>query len=157
MWDLTTPWWELIFRAVIIYVALMIAFRAMGKKQLGQMSPFDFILLLIISEGVSQGLTGKEDSLTGALISAVSLIGLSYLMDFMAFKFNKFEKFLEGEPHVIIFNGLIHEKVRRKYQITIDEIKESLREHQIERVEDVHLAVLETNGRITALKRKVTP
>lgn len=153
MWSLSVPWWEIVLRSAIIYVGLMIAFRAMGKKQLGQMSPFDFILLLIISEGVSNGLTGQDPSLIGSLLSACTLIGLSYAADYISFKSRKIEKILEGEPHVIVFNGQVREQIRRKYKVTLDEIKESLREHEIEKIEDVHLAVLETNGRITAIKK----
>ena len=85
MWQIETSIPQIVTRAIIVYVVVFILFRLIGKKPLGQYSPFDLVLLLIVSEGVSNGLTGDEKSLTGALITGATLLGLAHLIDFGAF------------------------------------------------------------------------
>lgn len=152
MLELTTPWWEIVTRAIVIYLGLMVFFRVFGKKQLGEMSPMDLVLLLIVSESVSTGLNAEEKSIAGGLLSALSLITLSYGIDFLAFKSSKMEKIFEGEPHILIAKGKIREEIRKKFKITYDEIQESLREHEVGDVKQIDYAVLETNGKITVIK-----
>ena len=153
MWHLTQPWWEFILRAVLIYFTIFLLFRIMGKKQLGQMSPFDLILLLIVSESVSNGLGAADSSLTAALISASTLLSMSYFMDLMAFKSKKFEKWIEGEPQIIIANGKVRQSTRKKEMITPEELKSALRKENIDDVKDVKYAILETNGKLTVIKK----
>src|SRR5688500_16216273 len=105
MWELTTPWWEIVLRAFIVYVFVFTLFRLLGKKQLGQTSPFDFVLILIVSESVSNGLTGGDDSLAAALICCATLISLAYVVDWVAFKSKKIETVLDGEARILISNG----------------------------------------------------
>src|SRR4051812_20281814 len=122
MWQISSSIFEIIVRAICIYSAVFIIFRFIGKKQLGQMSPFDFVLLLIISESVSNGLGGEEHSIGGAVISAFTLIGMSSLIDYLTFRFKKVEAWVEGEPQFIIKNGSICEEIRVKEKITFEEI-----------------------------------
>lgn len=154
MWQMTYNWWEVILRAVIIYAALFILFRFMGKKQLGEMSPMDFILLLIISEGVSGGLVGEEYTVSGAIIVAVTLMSLNYLVDYTAFRSKKVEKIIEGEPQILIRDGHILSKTANKENLSKDEILQALRLNQVESIEEVRLGILETNGKISVIKNK---
>jgi uncharacterized membrane protein YcaP (DUF421 family) len=78
---MNVPWWEMVFRAAIIYAGVFLLFRFIGKKQLGELSPFDFVLMVIVSESVSNGLGANENSLTGGLISAATLLTISLLID----------------------------------------------------------------------------
>jgi uncharacterized membrane protein YcaP (DUF421 family) len=153
MWELTVPWWEPVIRGSVIYFVLFVLLRILGKKQIGQPSPFDFILLLIISEAVSNALSGEDNSLLGAIITASTLIALNYFMDSMAFRFPRFEKAMEGEEKLLIRDGRILEEVRKKEEITLSEIKSSLREHGLQNVEDVFIGVLETNGKISIIAK----
>ncbi len=153
MWDISSPWWETIFRAAIIYAGLFMLFRFFGKKQQGQMSPFDLVLILIISESVSNGLSGGDDSLPTALICASTLMFLSYVVDFGAFKSRKIERLLDGEPQLIISEGKINKMVQNKAHITDDEINEILRHKNIEDIKQVKFAFLETNGKISVIKK----
>jgi uncharacterized membrane protein YcaP (DUF421 family) len=152
MWELTYHWSEIITRAIVIYFALFIIFRTIGKKQLGEMTSMDFILLLIISEAVNGGLVGEEKSLTGALILSVTLIFVNYGMDFLAYKSKKLEKIIDGEAQIIIRQGKICKKVAAKEKITEEEIFQSLRRQNVEKLSDVKFGVLETNGCISIIK-----
>lgn len=153
MWQLSVPWWELVLRAFFVYIIVFLIFRLIGKKQLGEMSPFDFVLLLIVSESVSNSLGADENSITGGLILAFTLISLSSVIDFLAFKSKRFEKIVEGQPQFIIKNGKICEDVQRKEKITQEEINTLLRENDIREIKDVRFGVLETNGKITMIKK----
>lgn len=151
MFTLEYPWWEIIVRAVSVFIFVFLLFRIIGKKQLGEMSPFDFVLLLIVSESVNGALIGQDSSLVGGWISATTLIGLSYLIDTLVFKSRKIEKLVEGEPVFVIKNGQVIQKALDEAKITSRELLKSLRENNIENVSDVKFAVLETNGNITAI------
>lgn len=153
MWELDTSWIEMVLRSLVVYGLVFLLFRLIGKKQLGEFSPFDFVLVLIVSEGISQGLTGEEHSVTGAAISAATLLGINRVFDYFAFKSRRFEKIMDGESRIIVENGKICEKVRVSECITTDELMSALREHEIENLSDLKFAILETNGRITVIKK----
>jgi len=154
MWSLQSSVGELIFRAIAIYVFVFVIFRIMGKKQLGELSPFDFVLLLIVSESVSNGLTGGDQSLTAALVCSVTLLGFSYLIDALAFKNKKFEKLMDGSPLILIKHGKVDKKIQRKEQITEAEIIATLHREGLEHLEEVKFGILETNGTISIIKNK---
>ncbi len=154
MWILTASPFELIFRALVIYAALFILFRLAGKKQLGEMSPFDLVLILIISESVSASLSAEDSSLTAALISASTLIFLGFIMDRLAFFSKKAEKILEGDPQFVISNGRVHQQVLNREKITEDELQETMRAHGIKHLNEIDYAVLETNGKISYIRKQ---
>lgn len=153
MWTLESAWWEVVVRALVVYAGVFILFRLVGKKQLGELSPFDFILLLIVSESVSNGLGGEEHSLSGALLSATTLLILSRTLDFAAHRSRRFEKILDGEAKVIIQDGRIVDAVARKSCITHAELMCALRQHEVEDPSELKFAILETNGKITVIKK----
>lgn len=151
MWSLDQPWGEMVLRAVVIYFVVFALLRLLGKKQIGESSPFDLVLLLISSEAVSNGLIGDEKSLTGALILAATLVSLNALVDYLSFKFKPVEKLIEGTACILIRDGKINEKMRVKEQITMDELDAALREHGIQDILKVKLGVLEANGKISVV------
>src|SRR5271169_1894622 len=97
MWQLTTvTWWELILRAVIIYVFLVILLRVTGKRQVGQLSPFDLVLLLVLSNAVQNAINGGDNSVLGGIISAITLVGLNYTVGLATYRSKKLEALIEG-------------------------------------------------------------
>lgn len=156
MWQIETSLSQIVIRAVVVYVVVFILFRLIGKKPLGQYSPFDLVLLLIVSEGVSNGLTGNENSLTGALVTGATLLGLARLIDYGAYKSRKFEKLVDGTSCIIVQDGKVLEEVRRAEGITMEELMSGLRQYEVENVADLKYAILETNGKITVIKKDQT-
>ncbi|WP_413584961.1 DUF421 domain-containing protein [Bdellovibrio sp. HCB274] len=152
MWTLANPWWEYVLRALIVYAAVFTLLRFMGKKQIGEMGPFDLVLLLIISESVSAGITGGDNSLAAGLICVATFVVGNFFLDILSYKFKRLEKVLDGEPRLIISKGVVDLNVCKKEFITLDEIASSLREHGIHDMKEVDYATLETNGKITVIK-----
>jgi uncharacterized membrane protein YcaP (DUF421 family) len=154
MWALENPWWEYVVRSGAVYAIVFILLRVLGKKQIGELSPFDLVLLLIISEAVSASITGGDNSLGAAIICVTTFVVGNYLLDILGYKFRKVEIILEGNARCLIADGVIDMKVCESEFITFAEIKSALREHGIDDLKCVSLAMLETNGKVTIIKKE---
>src|SRR6266498_1686736 len=118
MWNLTVPWWELILRSAVVYGFLLVILRITGKRQVGQLAPFDLVLLLVLSNAVQNSMNGGDNSLIGGLISATSLIALNYAIGYATFRSKRLEAIIEGRPEVLIHNGHLFEDVMKTSQLT---------------------------------------
>jgi uncharacterized membrane protein YcaP (DUF421 family) len=143
---------ESVVRAVVIYAMLLVLFRLTGKRSLGQITTFDFILLLIISEAVQNGMVGEGHSLTNALILVVTLVIIDLACSFLALRSRTFQKLVEGVPLVIVEHGRPLQDRMRKSRIEESEILAAARLlHGLERMEQIKYAVLERNGQISII------
>ena len=97
MFDLDLPWWEFALRGAITYAALLVLVRISGKRTVGQFTPFDLIVVLLLSEGVSAGLTGGDDSVGGGLVVVTTLIGLNLLVAFATSRSRRLEILFDGQ------------------------------------------------------------
>jgi uncharacterized membrane protein YcaP (DUF421 family) len=86
MWILSLPWWEFILRGVIVYFFLIVLLRLTGKRQIGQMAPFDLVLLLVLSNAVQNAMNGGDNSITAGVVSAVTLVGVNWLVGLITYK-----------------------------------------------------------------------
>jgi uncharacterized membrane protein YcaP (DUF421 family) len=152
MWHLNSPWYSLVFRVFIIYLFIFFVVRFMGKKQFSKLSPFDFVLILIMSMSIQNGVLGDERNLPAALIIICTLASFNFLLNELTYHFSWFEKLIIGQPEVIILNGKVHKRVLKKEKITETQLFEALREHQVMKTEDVKCAILETDGKISVIK-----
>lgn len=155
MLNIAVPWWELIVRALVVYVFLLALLRITGKRQVGQLAPFDLVLLLVLSNAVQNSMNAGDNSLVGGLISAATLVGLNFLVSVATFRSKKAEDLIEGRPQVLIHNGILFEDVMARAQLTHHELNAALRRAGCSSIEEVHSAVLENNGVISVLPRKV--
>ncbi len=137
--------------SLAVYYFILAAIRLFGKKELSQLSIFDLVLILLISNSVQNAMVGPDNSLVGGLIAASSLFVANYILTFLIYKNRKIASFLQGNPVLLIHNGKVIENNLRKEQITITEIEQAAREHGVESLEDVNLAVLEVDGSISIL------
>ncbi len=154
LWALSVPWWEFVFRAVVIYVFLLVLFRITGKRQVGQLSAFDLILILILSNAVQNAMNAGDNSITGGLILALTLVALNYGVSWLSFRSRWVEKWLEGHAAVLVRHGKLREKTLAREQVSHDELMLALREAGCHTIHEVDLAVLEVNGEITVIERK---
>ena len=152
--NLAVPVWELIIRSVVVYGFLLVLLRLTGKRQVGQLAPFDLVLLLVLSNAVQNSMNGGDNSLIGGLISAVTLVLLNALLGFVTYRSKRFEDLIEGQPLVLIHNGKLYSKVMQQAKLTHHELDSALRRAGCSCVEDVHTAVLENNGSISVVARK---
>ena len=153
MWNLSLPWWEFILRGVIVYVFLLIILRVTGKRQTGQLAPFDLVLLLVLSNAVQNAMNGGDNSVLGGIISAATLIVLHYAVALMTYKSKKLEVWIEGTPRTLIHNGVLNEDVMRSELLTRHELAAALRAAGCTEIEHVRVATLENNGQITVSLR----
>jgi uncharacterized membrane protein YcaP (DUF421 family) len=153
MWTFSVTWWELILRGVIVYVFLIVLLRITGKRQVGQLAPFDLVLLLVLSNAVQNSMNGGDNSLVAGLVSATTLVVLNYAVGFLTYRSKRLEMLVEGRPEVLIHNGKLFEEVMARGQLTHHEINAALRQAGCSSIEEVHSAILENNGSISVTPR----
>jgi uncharacterized membrane protein YcaP (DUF421 family) len=151
MWNMAVPWWELIVRGIVVYAFLLAILRITGKRQVGQLAPFDLVLLLVLSNAVQNSMNAGDNSLVGGLISAATLVGLNYLVGVATFRSRRLEAIIEGRPQVLIHNGVLFEDVMARAQLTRHELHAALRRSGCTCVEEVRSAILENNGSISVV------
>ena len=149
MWSLSMPWWEFVLRGAIVYVFLLVILRVTGKRNTGQLAPFDLVLLLVLSNAVQNSMNGGDNTLVGGLISATTLVALHYTVAIITFKSKKLEVWIEGAPRTLIHNGVLNENIMRSELMTHHELAAALRAAGCAEIEHVRVATLENNGQIT--------
>jgi uncharacterized membrane protein YcaP (DUF421 family) len=140
---------DLVFRTLFVFVLVFVVTRAVGRRELSSMEPFDMILLIVIGDLVQQGVTQSDYSLTGAATVIATLALLTVLTAWLSFRVRRLRPLLEGEPILIMSDGRVHERTLRRQRMTLEELEAEARLQQITSLDDVRFAVLETNGRIS--------
>ena len=143
---------EIALRTTVVYAMVLIGIRLTGKREVGQMTPFDLTLLLLISNSVQNAMTGPDNSLVGGIAAAATLLLMNYVVADVSGTNRRFRKLIQGQPTLLIHNGEIVMAHMAKEHISMDELERALREHSINSYHDVALAVLEVDGSISCLK-----
>jgi uncharacterized membrane protein YcaP (DUF421 family) len=154
VWTPELPVLDKVIRAAAVYFFLMVAFRLTGKRQLGQMSSFDLVVLLIISNVVQNAMIGNDNSITGGFIGAATVLLLNYAVARLVVSHKRFERLIEGSPTLLVHNGRVLEGNLRRELLTRDELMAALRRQGILSIEEVRVALLEETGAITAVKHE---
>ncbi|MGH2380859.1 MAG: DUF421 domain-containing protein [Candidatus Limnocylindria bacterium] len=144
---------DIALRATVIFLALYLLVRLMGKRELGQMTPFELIVLVVIGDLIQQGVTQNDFSLTGAIIAISTIALLALAMSWLSYLWPWAERLLEGEPRVVIRDGELLETNLRRNRLTRAEIESEMRLAGIGRMEDVAWGILETRGKISFIQR----
>jgi len=139
-------------RTAVIYLVVLVGVRLSGKREVGQMTPFDLTLLLLISNSVQNAMTGPDTSLAGGVVAASTLLILNYLVGTLSGANRAFRRVVQGEPSLLVHDGKANVAEMAKEHISMDELQRALREHGIANVHDVALAVLEVDGSISCMK-----
>jgi uncharacterized membrane protein YcaP (DUF421 family) len=148
---------EIAGRTTAVYLLVLMGIRLTGKREVGQMTPFDLTLLLLLSNSVQNAMTGPDTSLVGGAAAAVVLLILNYLFAEVSGLNRRFRSVLEGSPTLLIHNGELITAHCAKEHISVDEVHRALREHGVSTIEEVSLAVLEVDGAISILKYDDVP
>ncbi|MUV13295.1 DUF421 domain-containing protein [Noviluteimonas gilva] len=154
MFELSMPVWEYVLRAVVVYVVLLGMIRISGKRTMGQFTPFDVLLIVLLGNAVQNALLGKDTSLVGGLLLAAVLITLNWSTGFLAARSRKAEKLIEGAPVILACDGELYADVLRRELVSKNDFDEALRQAGELTMEDVRYAILETDGRISVVPRK---
>jgi uncharacterized membrane protein YcaP (DUF421 family) len=143
---------EIALRTGVIYLVVLVGVRLSGKREVGQMTPFDLTLLLLISNSVQNAMTGPDTSLLGGVVAATTLLVVNYLVGELSGVNRRFRKLVEGQPSLMVHDGEAILPHMAKEHISMDELQRAMREHGIGSLKDVALAVLEVDGSISFLK-----
>lgn len=146
-----TPPLLIILRCTVIYVLLLLALRLTGKRQLGQFTPFDFAVLLIVSNAVQNAMIGPDTSLVGGIVGAATLFGLNYLLSVLSVRFNIFGREVLGEPTLLVNEGHLLTSNLERERVDPDDVLMALREHGVDNIAEVKHAILETDGTISVV------
>ena len=139
-------------RTAVVYIVVLAGVRLSGKREVGQMTPFDLTLLLLISNAVQNAMTGPDTSLAGGVVAAVTLLVLNYFVADVSGANRRFRKFIQGQPSLLVHDGEVIEAHMAKEHVSVDELERAMREHGIATMKDVALSVLEVDGSISFLK-----
>jgi uncharacterized membrane protein YcaP (DUF421 family) len=143
---------QIVLRTGVIYLLVLIGVRLSGKREVGQMTPFDLTLLLLLSNSVQNAMTGPDTSLLGGAVAACTLLVLNYGVAAVSGSNRRLRRLIEGQPTLLIHDGKIIEPHMARERVSMDELHRALREHGINNCDQVALAVLEVDGSISCLK-----
>ena len=153
MFGLAMPWWAFVLRACIVYFILLALIRASGKRTMGQFTPFDMLLVVLLGNAVQNALLGQDTSVGGGLLLASTLLILNWLVGLVSARSARMEALVEGVPVLLAHDGKVYKDVLRRELISRADFDKAMRESGVEDLEDIRMAVLETNGHITLVTR----
>lgn len=144
---------DVVLRAVVIYVVVFAFTRALGRRELSTLQPFDLILLIVIGDLIQSGVTQNDLSVTGVLLVLCTIGIMQVLTSYAGFRFRRLRPVLQGEPIVLVENGRLVDRNMRRERLTLDDLAEKARLSEIESISEIRWAVLETNGDISFIKQ----
>ena len=153
LFELAMPWWEFILRALVVYVVLLVMLRFSGKRSVGQFTPFDMILLILLGTAVQNSLIGDDISLLGGLLLAGTLIAVNHAVGWVTARSRRMHGLMEGRAVKIIDDGVLDKDRLRKEGVSEMDLDEALRRSGLEHVSEVRCGWLETDGHITLIKK----
>jgi uncharacterized membrane protein YcaP (DUF421 family) len=145
---------EKVVRTVAIYGFLLVAFRLAGKRQLGQLSPFDLVVLLVISNALQNALIGRDDSLGGGLVGATALLLVNAVVAWLSSRVRRFERLVEAAPTMLVRHGQICMDNLRRELMSLPELRAALRREGVVSIAEVRYAILEEDGRVSVIRRR---
>jgi uncharacterized membrane protein YcaP (DUF421 family) len=144
----------IILRTIGVYAALFIGLRLAGKRELGQMTTFDLIVILVISNAVQNAMVGSDSSLTGGIVAAFTLLTVNRLVNALGIRAQWLGNRFVGSPTTLLYNGTMYAENMRREEVTEDQLLQAAREHSLESLSDVRLAMLEVDGTISIVPRE---
>lgn len=142
---------EIIMRSLVVYLVLLIGFRLAGKREIGQFTPFDLVLILLIANAVQNAMVGSDTSLIGGVIAAITLLAINFIVSIASQRSHVLEGLTTGNPTILINKGRIVKAHMEREKVTREELDAALREHGIDKISNVQIAVLEIDGSISVV------
>ena len=138
-------------KSIAVYVFIVAAIRVFGKKEFAQLSVVDVVFILLISNSVQTAMVGDDTSLSGGLVAALALFAMNYVFKRLSLGSQSISKVIDGEPVLLIYNGEIRPNALKEASISLEQLKAVVREHGVEEISDVNLAIFEVDGNISVL------
>ncbi len=154
LFELAMPWWEFVLRATVVYFVVLAMVRMSGKRTVGQFTPFDLLVVVLLGTAVQNSLIGEDVSLLGGLILAGTLIGWNWLVGFATSRSRTLDRLAEGTPVLVGRDGQLFESTMRRENLSRQDIEEALRDNGLADVSGAAMITLEVDGTITVIPRK---
>ena len=143
----------LFIRSILIYIVVLLVMRLMGKREIGQLQPFELVIAIMIADLAATPMANSGIPLTNGVIPILGLLVMDLIISVGNMKSIKVRQFISGKPSILIYRGKIDEKMLRKERFTINELQERLRDNNILNIGDVEYAILETSGQVTVIQK----
>jgi len=154
LWTSPSGMAVIVVRTLSVYLFILVAFRLSGKREVGQLAPFDFALILLIANAVQNAMVGPDTSLVGGLVAAAVLLAVNFALGRLASRNRRVERMLRGQARILVNRGQVHEDALRSESISHEELLQALRENGCAALADCRLAVLEVDGSISVIPHK---
>ena len=154
------PWWipevpvlEKIIRPIIVYLFILLMFRFLGKRQVGQMTPFDLVVLMMLSNVLQNAMIGPDNSVTGGLIGGLAVLIANWGITRLTASSRFLERTIEGVPTLLVLHGHVIDAALRREGLSREDLLATLRSQGVFDIEEVRAAVLETSGKLSVMRR----
>ncbi len=144
---------EIVLRTAIVYLFLVVVLRLSGKREVGQLSILELIVILVISDAVQNSMVGENTTVWGGLVAVLTLLALDKGLGLVTDRSKRARRALEGEPRLLLRNGRLMERALREEKVDAEDVRTAVRAHGLANIEDVRMAVLETDGSISVIPR----
>ena len=151
MFDLAIPWWSFMVRTLVVYLALLIGLRLFGRRELGQMTPFDLVVILLIANALQNAMVGPDTSVAGGLASAFTLLGVNWVLTRLRVRLPWLRRAAEGEPILLVSGGQVLSQRLHHENIELADLEQAVREHGLADLSHVETATLEVDGTLSII------
>jgi uncharacterized membrane protein YcaP (DUF421 family) len=154
--ELTTTWPQvasIVLRTLIVYLFILAGFRLAGKREVGQLAPFDFALILLIANAVQNAMVGPDTSLVGGLVAAGVLLSVNFVLGRLASRSRRLERLLRGRARILVYRGKVDEEALRDEGLSHEDVLQAMREHGCPAITECRLVALEVDGTISVIGR----
>jgi uncharacterized membrane protein YcaP (DUF421 family) len=152
--DLSIPWWEIVLRGTIVFFVLLALLRLAGKRTVGEFTPFDLLVLVLLGDALQGSMIAGDQSLAGGFILTLTLLGWDKLTGWVTARSRVLTRWVEGKPVVLARNGHIYGDALERCKLSIDDLQEAMRNADCGAITNVRLAMLEKDGKISVVTRK---
>jgi len=142
---------EIVLRVALVYLFLVLVLRVSGKREVGQMSILELVVVLLISDAVQNSMVGENSSVWGGMIAVLTLLGMDYGLNLLTRRSRRLRRAIEGEPRLLVRDGRLLTKALKEERVDVWDVRAAVRLEGLARIEDVRLAVLETDGSISVI------
>ena len=143
---------QIVIRALVLYAFVYLVLRAVGRKELSELTSFELVILIVLGDLIQQGVTGDDRSITGAALAVATFALLTVALSYTSFRFKKLQPTLDGEPAIVVLHGKVQHKLLATQRLGEDDVKEAAREQGIADLDEIDVGVLEADGKFSFLR-----
>src|SRR5690606_17744273 len=154
LFEFSIPWWEIVLRGTVVYFVLLLLLRLSGKRTVGQFTPLDLLVLVLLGDAMQGSMIAGDESLPGGVILVVTLLGWNRLMGWLTSRSRRLERVVEGRPMVLARNGHVYGEALDRCKLSIDDLQEAMRNADCGSISLIRLAMLEKDGKISVVTRQ---